>query len=254
MSGSLSLGINTSGPVNRYQYALFVEKEGFDELWKSTRLARRFDLAIMSTKGMSVTAARHLVDELSKKDVTILVLRDFDKAGFSIVHTLRYNTRRWEYETAPNVIDLGLRLSDVERMDLESEDVTYDSKVNPQKNLRKSGATEDEADFLVSGGGPKAWYGKRVELNAMTSPQLVKWLESKLDQIGVTKVVPDEDTLTQAYKRACYVAYVNKAIRKASETYDETVSVPDDLSNRVRKHIEGRSRSWDDAIGVIAGE
>jgi hypothetical protein len=63
MSGSLSLGINTSGPVNRYRYALFVEKEGFDELLKSVKLARRFDLAIMSTKGMSVTAARHLVDE-----------------------------------------------------------------------------------------------------------------------------------------------------------------------------------------------
>jgi DNA topoisomerase VI subunit B len=41
MSGSLSLGINTSGPVNRYRYALFVEKEGFDELWKSVELARR---------------------------------------------------------------------------------------------------------------------------------------------------------------------------------------------------------------------
>ena len=42
--------------------------------------------------------------------------------------------------------------------------------------------------------------------------------------------------------------------RFISETYDETVSAPDDLSDLVRKHIEGRVLSWDDAIGDIAGE
>jgi hypothetical protein len=138
-------------------------------------------------------------------------------------------------------------------MGLSSEDVTYDSKVDPRINLIDSGASEDEADYLVCGGRPGAWHGKRVELNAMTSPQLVKWLESKLYQIGVKKVVPDKDTLTQAFKRACYVAYINKAIQKASENYNESVSIPDDLAGRVSRHIEGSSLSWDDAVGFIAG-
>jgi hypothetical protein len=83
---------------------------------------------------------------------------------------------------------------------------------------------------------------------------MVKWLESKLDKVGVTKVLPDEDVLKKAYKRACYVAHINRAIQKASEIYNESVSVPDDLSDRVRKHIEDTSLSWDDAIGDIAGE
>ena len=139
-------------------------------------------------------------------------------------------------------------------MDLACEDVTYDSKIDPRINLIHSGASEDEADFLVSGGRPGAWHGKRVELNAMTSPQLIKWLESKLNQIGVTKVVPNEGTLAQAYKRACYVAHINKAIQKASENYDETVLVPDDLSDCVRENVEGSSLSWDDAIDFIAGD
>ena len=139
-------------------------------------------------------------------------------------------------------------------MGLESEDVTYDSKVDPRINLINSGASDDEANYLVSGGRPKAWEGKRVELNAMTSPQLVEWLESKLDQIGVKKVVPDDDTLAQAYKRACYVAYINKAIRKAANAYNENINVPDDLSDRVRENITGSSLSWDEAIGDIAGE
>ena len=89
---SVSAGINTSGPEGRYKYALFIEKEGFNELFKSVRLAERYDMAIMSTKGMSVTAMRTLVERMSADDVTVLVLHDFDKAGFSIVNTLRSDT------------------------------------------------------------------------------------------------------------------------------------------------------------------
>ncbi|HJT76547.1 MAG TPA: hypothetical protein VJ739_05030, partial [Gemmataceae bacterium] len=59
----------TAGPVNRYRFALFVEKEGFDALLQSARVAERYDLAIMSTKGMSVTAARQLVERLSERGV-----------------------------------------------------------------------------------------------------------------------------------------------------------------------------------------
>jgi DNA topoisomerase VI subunit B len=56
----------THGPANRYRFALFVEKEGFDALLERARIAERYDLAIMSTKGMSVTAARQLVERLSE--------------------------------------------------------------------------------------------------------------------------------------------------------------------------------------------
>ena len=79
----------TRGPANRYRFALFIEKEGFYPLLEAAGIANRFDLAIMSTKGMSVTAARELVDQLSAYGVTLLVAHDFDKAGFAILHTLQ---------------------------------------------------------------------------------------------------------------------------------------------------------------------
>jgi hypothetical protein len=63
--------LETSGPTHRYQNALFVEKEGFDELIQQAQIAERFDIAPMSTKGMSNTAARRLIDELSRLGVTI---------------------------------------------------------------------------------------------------------------------------------------------------------------------------------------
>ena len=46
----------TVGPKHRYRNVLFIEKEGFDELFEAVQLAERYDLAIMSTKGMSVVA------------------------------------------------------------------------------------------------------------------------------------------------------------------------------------------------------
>jgi hypothetical protein len=47
--------ITTRGPRACFKAAMFVEKEGFDALWQSVSLDERYDLAVLSTKGMSVT-------------------------------------------------------------------------------------------------------------------------------------------------------------------------------------------------------
>ena len=71
----------TAGPKNRFGAILFLEKEGFSPLLEEVRLAERYDLAIMSTKGMSVTASRELVQELcATHDIPLLVLHDFAAA------------------------------------------------------------------------------------------------------------------------------------------------------------------------------
>jgi DNA topoisomerase VI subunit A len=71
------------GPDGLFGAVLFVEKEGFMPLFEATRLADRYDIAIMSTKGLSVTAARRLVDQMcGRYKIPLLVLHDFDKSGF----------------------------------------------------------------------------------------------------------------------------------------------------------------------------
>jgi hypothetical protein len=80
----VSPAIPTSGPQHRYRFALFIEKEGFNPLLAQARIAERYDLPVMSTKGMTVTAARQLAEALAVKGVTILVLHDFDKSGLDI--------------------------------------------------------------------------------------------------------------------------------------------------------------------------
>jgi hypothetical protein len=251
----LDIHCPTSGPSNRYKFALFVEKEGFNELWKAVDLARRYDIAIMSTKGMSVAAARELIERLSEHGVTILVLRDFDKSGFSIVHTLRTDTRRYQFKTKPKVIDLGLRLGDVKELDLQSEYVTYNCKVDPRENLRASGATKKECAFLVRGGSDgTGWYGERVELNALGSARLVEWLEVKLQSAGVEKLIPSDDALEKAYQRAVMVVKLQKMIREALAEGPGEVVIPSNLASRIQGTIKCTSLSWDEAVFEMASD
>jgi transposase-like protein len=119
-AGSLS---PTTGPENRYSAVLFVEKEGFNALLAQARNAERFDIAIMSTKGMSTTAARLLLDRLAPRIDKVLVAHDFDVSGFSIFGTLGSNGRRYRFHNDVHIVDLGLRLSDVETLKLDSEPV-----------------------------------------------------------------------------------------------------------------------------------
>ena len=239
----------TSGPSGRYKFALFIEKEGFHHLLKDERFAERYDLAIMSSKGMSNTSTRRLVESLTEQGVTILVAHDFDRSGIDILAKLTGDTRRYSYVTTPKVIDIGLRLRDALEMGLESEPTVMTSGKSPAVLLREQGVTEEEVEFLVSGGRPKYWTGQRIELNAMTSDQFMGWLERKLEENGVSKVIPDQEMLDAAFKRAAFIEQVNNVIKTIfpSELY-----APDDLKERVAKIMAiSPEIPWEDAVQII---
>jgi DNA topoisomerase VI subunit B len=253
----LPFDLKTSGPTHRYQAVLFIEKEGFDELIQQAQIAERFDIAPMSTKGMSNTAARRLVDELSLMGVTIYVLHDFDKSGFSILHTLRTNTRRYQFKSEPKVIDLGLTLADVQGMALQSEPVNCRQRKDPRLDLARCEATPDEQAFLFTGArqrnpstGKYYWPGQRVELNAMTSDQFVEWIERRLTEEGVTKVIPTPDTLAHAYRRAVRTKAINEELARIQEQMQEgAIQIPDDLQDQVQAVLQEHPElSWDAAV------
>jgi hypothetical protein len=57
-AGFADATIETHGAEGRFVGLLYIEKEGFMPLLERARLAEKFDIGIMSCKGMSVTAAR----------------------------------------------------------------------------------------------------------------------------------------------------------------------------------------------------
>jgi len=156
--------INTWGPTFRYHYALFVEKEGFDALLARAQIQDRYDVALMSTKGMTVTAARRLIEALSQAGVTILVVHDFDKSGFEILHKFTADTRRYHYTVPPTVLDLGLRLEEALAMGLASEPVPYDTQRDPRGE--SPGVWGDRDGMCLSGDGAQGrhpqWETARV--------------------------------------------------------------------------------------------
>jgi hypothetical protein len=201
--------VTTHGPDSCIGAVLFIEKEGFLPLFEAVHLADRYDLAIMSTKGMSSTAARTIVDRLCRDQVPLLVLHDFDKAGFSIIGTLRRDTRRYTFDNKTKIVDLGLRLADVRALNLEvdAED-TFDRGRDSAKreNLRLNGATREEAEFVLT---------RRVELNALTSDQLVAFIEGKLKKHAIKKLVPPADLLGDAYRLFVNNKRLERIVEKA---------------------------------------
>jgi DNA topoisomerase VI subunit A len=218
---------------------LDIEKEGFTPIFERARVADKFDIAIMSCKGMSVTAARMLIDKTcARYGVPLLILHDFDTSGFSIAKTLCSDTRRYSYRSSFETIDLGLRLTDVQELGLVSEPVSF-GNVSPNKirtRLRLNGATEEEIAFLME--------AQRVELNAMHSDEFVAFVERKLIEAGITKVVPARDQLAEAYRLFAKSKRISEAVETAIEELgeEETGSSPR-LSRRAPKRTLGECRA-----------
>jgi DNA topoisomerase VI subunit B len=236
----------TRGPEGCFGGVLFVEKEGFLPLFDRVQLGQRYDLAIMSTKGLSVTAARRLVDKMcAKHGIPLFVLHDFDKSGFSIIGTFKRATRRYEFENKIEVIDLGLRLSDVSGLQREQ---AFDrgSETKRRVNLRRNGATSEEIEFLLR---------ERVELNALTARQLVDFVERKLKQHRVKKIIPAKPHLVETYRALIRGREVEKIVRRELRKLNGAaqVSVPHDLDARVQKYLRKRPAArWDEAVAAIA--
>jgi hypothetical protein len=62
----------TPNKINRtlpapYGGSLLIEKKGFMPLFEAVHLAERYDIAIISINGVSVTAARRWMDELWRR-------------------------------------------------------------------------------------------------------------------------------------------------------------------------------------------
>jgi hypothetical protein len=236
----------TRGPQHRFGAILYIEKEGFMPLFDSVRLADRFDIAIMSSKGMSVTAARLLADQLcGRSGVPLLILHDFDKSGFSIRGTLERDTRRYAFVNAIERIDLGLRIGDI--AGLQTEPVHHKAdRAAVIANLRDNGASNDEIAFLLQ---------RRVELNAMTSPQLVAFVERKLIAAGVAKVIPERPILEQACRRAQMHLRLTArldSLRAEIEWEVAVMPLPKNLLRRVRAILaEHPELPWEAAVCQI---
>ena len=155
------------------------------------------------------------------------------------------------YAEGTDVVELGLRWDDL--VGLDSEPVEYKQQKDPREYLAECGATEEE-QILVEGKQRNKWFGRRVEINAMTSGQLIEWLKKKLKEHGVKKVIPEKETLLSAYRRAIYLQKPQAAIEESKEK-NESDDAPKNLRARVKKILSKQpDLSWDEAVWNCADE
>lgn len=237
----------TAGPGDRYGSVLFIEKEGFAPLLRAARIAERFDVAIMSTKGMSVIAARALVDRLSADGIKILVAHDLDIAGIRIFGTLGADSSRYTFNSKPDIRRLGLTLTHVAEMNLQTErqEVKGDH-TRLVDGLAEYGATDLELDFLLG--------GQRVELNAMPSDQFIRWIEARLREHDVHKLVPPARLVELRAREIMGRLHVREQVeelnRKAKD-FASAITLPDDLADQIRREFDrDPTQAWEDALGA----
>jgi hypothetical protein len=123
------------------------------------------------------------------------------------------------------------------------------TKLRAALEVSPHGATKAEIAFL----GRK----RRVELNAMTSRQLIDFVEGKLDEHGVKKLVPDEAILIEHARRLIEqqlaAAEVEKLKPKLSQAAAR-VPLPADLRQKIEQRLAAERRlSWDMASAEVLG-
>ena len=175
-------------PAWNFNKLVYIEKEGANEALKAAGWLNRHDCAVMSSKGFSTRAARDLVDKLAAHDelVTVFCVHDADAYGTMIFQTLQEATKARAARKI-KIINLGLEPWEALDMGLEAEIAEEGKCRRPVADyVRERDDEEDWAEWLQT---------KRVELNAMTTPQFIAWLDRKMAEHGTGKLIPPPDVL-----------------------------------------------------------
>lgn len=245
-------------PEWTFNKILYSEKEGFFGILKDTGWPERNDCALLTSKGFASRAARDVLDLIgqTQEEIYFFCIHDADASGTLIYQALTEATRARGARKV-HVINLGLDPWEALDMDLQVE------------TFRELGGKRDRqlpvAEYVSERW--KDWLQtQRVELNAMTSPEFVRWLDSKFEAYA-DKVVPpqrvlreelDTKTRIELERRVAadilsaggFAGRVEKAMAAARQSI-ETL----DLDRIVRTGLgDAPEQRWDRPLGSTAAD
>jgi hypothetical protein len=211
---------------------LYIEKEGLFEVLKQRKFPERYDCALLSSKGFASRAVRDLIDLLPEtgEEIHVFAIHDADGPGTSIYESLVKETIA-RGARKMHVHNLGLEPWEGVRAGLQVE--TFDrrkQRVPVARYIKDADNLGDEGE-APNGQSWEDWLQtNRIELNAMTSPQFVGWLEAKFDALDAEKkIVPPEDVIERQLREA-----TEKKIRDAIV---ERILQEQDFDGQVKKAL-----------------
>ena len=224
-------------PEYVYDKILYSEKNGRVGILQAADIDARHDMALIGGQGYASEAIRTLFKSAEKGEYQLFVLHDADPHGYGIARTLREETERMPGYSV-NVIDIGLMLEDALALGKRPETFTRKSKMD---GAVEAELTEVEREHFVGeerkdSEGKPYWIAKRVELNDLSSPQLVEYVERKLKAHDVRgKVIPPDEALAER-REAMYR-------KKVGSWVDDLIAemlATDDLKDRMVEEFEER--------------
>jgi hypothetical protein len=142
-------------------------------------------LHLISSKGFTTRAARDLVDKLAEHDepVTVFCVHDADAWGTMIYQTFQHATKARGARKI-QIVNLGLDPWEALALGLEVESVESEGRDKPVADYLRDRDDRDWAEWLQT---------HRVELNAMTTPAFIAWLDGKMAKYS--RLIPPSDVL-----------------------------------------------------------
>lgn len=247
---------NYRKPLWTFNKVLYIEKEGFFNVLKERKIPEKYDMALLTSKGYASRAVRDLLDALGEEgeeEITFFCIHDADAYGTTIYDALQNETGARPGRKV-KIINLGLDPEEAVAMGLEVEKV------------EKSGRRRGVADYIEPWW--EEWLQKnRVELNAMSTPQFLTWLEEKLQRYDKGKVIPPETVLRENLEQSLeaglsraiaaeilarhnHKAQVAEALRQVKARCGDRLT---GLEEKVRKELQQEPVShWQDIVAELS--
>lgn len=247
-------------PEWTFNKVLYCEKEGFFPLLLDEQWAEKHDCALLSSKGFASRAARDVIDLLGDDDRELLffAIHDADGPGTKILEALQEATKARPARRV-TIVDLGLNPWEGVAMHLETENVERKSgRVPVARYVRDyDGDSKDWEEWLQT---------KRIELNAMSSPAFLRWLDRKMAEHDQGKVIPPDEILGEKLKEAASKEVRDRMVARILEEQDVNAQVdaaiekvPAMALTKLREKIEEQltikpEELWSSPLGRIAAK
>jgi hypothetical protein len=247
-------------PAWTFNKVLYIEKEGFFEALKAVNWPEEHDCALLTSKGFSTRAVRDLLDHLGDDEsepVQVFCVHDADGSGSLIYQTLQEATKARPRRRV-EIVNLGLEPWEAIEMGLQVE-IIKDS----DRDLPVADYISDRPD----GDHWKAWLQtNRIELNAMSTPKFLEWLNRKITEYDVGKVTPPPATIEemlqaqieyrmreQITEQILRDANIDDLVASALEAIDPVDSAEYEVALRAWFE-EHRDRNWKDWVDELASD
>lgn len=208
----------------KYDKVLYIEKTGFDAIFKAEKIGEKYNMIIVSGQGFSTRAAKTLLYQFQQMGMKLYCLHDLDISGIYILES--FATPNKKFKNTIYMENLGVTFADIQKYNIVPEIVEKKKEdIAKLENL-----PSEYKEFFDTGTS-----FRRVELNAFTTAQILEIIDNKLSNVNNLPTINLEETLSIDHNAIKETAFM----RLVSEKYKKQLSdiyVPIDLSEYTAKY------------------